>query len=1059
MTHARFVHFALGLLPIGALSALSAAAADVAPAAGQQQAIAPQPLYRDPIHDGAADPVLVWQRAEKKWFMLYTNRRANVPDLSGVAWVHGTRIGMAESADGGTTWTHAGVAGIDESVGATLWAPDVVFHDGLYHMFLTVVPGVFEDWQHPRTIVHLTSRDLRHWGHPRPLALASDRVIDASVLRMPDGTWRLWYNNERDRKSIYLAESPDLERWTDRGKVLDDRPGEGPKVFFWRGRYWMLVDNWQGLGVYRSTDATSWTRQGENLLATPGQGPDDQVKGGHPDVVVSGQRAFLFYFTHPGRRGADEKRDAYEQRRSSIQVVELELKDGWLACDRNQPTHVELLPPEEVPPAALVDPFIGTTGDGNVFPGAVRPWGLASASPHTDVSSPSGFHDTGRQILGFGQVHISGAGCPDLGNILLSATTGEVKTDESGYRSLRGKELAQPGYYAVDLDTYGVRAEMTATARANLYRFTFPQREGDANLILDVAHALTPSAAAEVRIVSPTELEGWSRSGDFCGKRQKQTVYFVAQVNKTPSLAGTWKNGQASPAPREAGTDVGVFLRFATTAGEALLVRLGVSYVSVSNARRNLEAEIPHWDFDRLRREAFEEWNRELSRIEVTGGTEDERVLFYTGLYHVLIHPSVFSDVNGEYAGMNDAGVRVAKDYTHYHLYSLWDTYRNVHPLLALLYPSRQRDMAQSLVDKQRESGWLPIWELAGQETNVMVGDPAAIVLGDTVVKGIRDFDLATAFAAVKKQGTQAPPPGTQSVGRPGVTEYLRLGYVPEPPPPRVWGSAATTLEYGAADFAAAQLAKAAGSQGDARLFLRRSRGWRKLFDRSTGFIRPRSADGHWLTPFDPVSNCPKPPCEGAWGMGSPGFVEGSAWQYTFMVNYDIPGLIELLGGPACFTAKLQEAFDAGHYKLNNEPDMAYPYLFTFLPGESWRTARQVRKDLATEFRRAERRLPGNDDAGATSAVYVFGAMGFYPVTPALPEYRLGSPLFDKVVLHLDPKYAPGGTFTIEARHNSAANAYIQSATLNGQPWREARLPHEVVLKGGSLALVMGTTK
>jgi beta-xylosidase len=277
--------------------------------------------------------------------MLYTNRRANVPDLSGVTWVHGTPIGMAESADGGTTWTYAGTAGIDESVGATLWAPDVVYHDGVYHMFLTVVPGVFEDWQHPRTIVHLTSRDARHWSEPRPLVLASDRVIDACVLRMPDGTWRLWYNNERDRKSIYLAESPDLAHWTDRGKVLGDRPGEGPKAFFWRGQYWMLVDNWQGLGVYRSNDATTWTRQADNLLATPGEGPDDQVKGGHPDVVVSGERAFLFYFTHPGRRGADEKRDGTEQRRSSIQVVELEVRDGWLACDRNRPTHVELLPP------------------------------------------------------------------------------------------------------------------------------------------------------------------------------------------------------------------------------------------------------------------------------------------------------------------------------------------------------------------------------------------------------------------------------------------------------------------------------------------------------------------------------------------------------------------------------------------------------------------------------------------------------------------------------------------------------------------------------------------
>ncbi len=710
-----------------------------------------------------------------------------------------------------------------------------------------------------------------------------------------------------------------------------------------------------------------------------------------------------------------------------------------------------------VEPAALVDPFIGTTGEGNVFPGAVRPWGMASASPHTDPSSPSGFHFNGRDVLGFGQVQISGAGCADLGNVLLTATAGELRTDEAGYRSRRGPDQATPGYYAVDLASYGIRAEMTASLHANFYRFTFPARDHDANLILDVAHALTPSAGAEVRLVSPTEIEGWSRSGDFCGKHQKQTVYFVLRIDQAPEQAGTWRNGKTSEAAMESGDDVGAFLRFSTAAGQRVLVKVGVSYVSISNARRNLAAEIPDWDFERVRREAYQEWNRELGRIEVSGGTEDQRVLFYTGLYHVLIHPSLLSDVNGEYPGMNDAGVRTASGHDEYHLYSLWDTYRDVHPLLALVYPARQRDMAQSLVDKYRESGWLPIWELAGQETNVMVGDPAAIVLADTVVKGITSFDTPLALAAVTKQGTQAPPPGTRSVGRPGILDYLRLGFVPEPAPPGVWGSASTTLEYAAADFASGRLALALGREDEAKAFLDRSLGYRQLYDPSSGgFIRPRSADGRWSSPFDPAANCPTLPCTSAWGSGAPGFVEGSSWQYTFMANHDVPGLIELMGGAASFVGKLQEAFDDGHYRLNNEPDMAYPYLFTFVPGESWRTQRQVRRDLASDFRRQERWLPGNDDTGATSAVYVFGAMGFYPVTPALPEYRLGSPLFDRVVVHLDPKYFPGRTFTVEARNNSAANLYIQSVLLNGRRWTEARLPHQAVVKGGTLALTMG---
>jgi hypothetical protein len=316
--------------------------------------IASKPLFRDPVHDGAADPVLAWNRAEKKWFMFYTNRRANLPPEpgDGVSWVHGTKIGVAESGDGGATWKYRGIAGI--SVGgdsATCWAPEVVEHGGVYHMFLTIVPGIFKDWRHPRDIVHLTSKDLMKWDYRSRLSLASDRVIDACVLRLDDGTWRMWYNNERDKKSIYYADSPDLAAWTDKGKAegVSQRPGEGPKAFRWKGWIWMVVDVWDGLGAYRSKDAVNWERQPADLVKTPGKGPDDGVKGGHPDAVVSNDRAFLFYFTHPGRTGRNARADGYAQRRSSIQVVELELKDGWLACDRDAPTHILLEPPAGYP--------------------------------------------------------------------------------------------------------------------------------------------------------------------------------------------------------------------------------------------------------------------------------------------------------------------------------------------------------------------------------------------------------------------------------------------------------------------------------------------------------------------------------------------------------------------------------------------------------------------------------------------------------------------------------------------------------------------------------------
>lgn len=332
----------LGMLLVGSSDTHGSAA---------QRVPAPKPLFRDPVHDGAADPVVIWNPHRQRWWMFYTNRRANATNAPGVSWVHGTRIGIAESADRGRTWHYLGTADIDlppEFGGdqVTHWAPEVITDSqGLHHMFLTVVPGIFTDWNAPRDIVHLTSTNLRSWRLVRKLPLASDRVIDACILRLPDGPWRLWYNNERDRKSIYFADSPDLKTWTDRGKTVGDQPGEGPKVFHWHGWYWMITDVWQGLAVYRSSNALDWTRQPSNLLAQPGQGPDDGVAGQHADVVISGNRAFLFYFTHPGRRGPDARKDGYEQRRSSIQVVELQFTNGWLHCDRDAPAFIDLIPP------------------------------------------------------------------------------------------------------------------------------------------------------------------------------------------------------------------------------------------------------------------------------------------------------------------------------------------------------------------------------------------------------------------------------------------------------------------------------------------------------------------------------------------------------------------------------------------------------------------------------------------------------------------------------------------------------------------------------------------
>ncbi|MEJ2614902.1 MAG: hypothetical protein P8Z35_08090, partial [Ignavibacteriaceae bacterium] len=308
--------------------------------------LAPKPLFRDPVYDGAADPTVIWNQKEKKWFMFYTNRRANIDSLNGVTWVHGTHIGIAESSDGGATWQYRGTCNIPSPYTETQWAPEVIEYQGIYHMYLTYVPGIFNNWKHPRHIIHLTSKNLIDWKYESTLELASNKVIDPCVLRLPDGNWRMWYNNEADHKSMYYADSKDLYYWEDKVKAVGDQPGEGPKVFKWKDKYWMVTDVWHGLALYESADLVSWKRILGNLVEEPGKGKNDGVVGHHPDVVVNNGRAYLFYFTHPGRVDSIPEDNLYEKRRSSIQVVELEYKDGRITCDRNKPTYIDLQPPK-----------------------------------------------------------------------------------------------------------------------------------------------------------------------------------------------------------------------------------------------------------------------------------------------------------------------------------------------------------------------------------------------------------------------------------------------------------------------------------------------------------------------------------------------------------------------------------------------------------------------------------------------------------------------------------------------------------------------------------------
>lgn len=743
------------------------------------------------------------------------------------------------------------------------------------------------------------------------------------------------------------------------------------------------------------------------------------------------------------------------------------MRQGTSRRSRRRAAWVLALAVLVLPPAAAragnadhVDPFIGTAAGaqpyakGNTFPGALVPNGMVAVSPDTSPRYPGGYRSGARFIEGFSQNHMSGVGCDgDLGNILLMPTVGALRTTEARYRSTYHSEAAEPGYYKVVLATPGVKAEMSATTRASVSRYTFPARPGgDANILVDVSHGLTPSRGGSVRIVSATEVEGHNDAGDFCGTDNRYRVHFVARFGKASVARGTWSGANLGTGAARSGSDLGAYFRFKTAAGEAVQVRLGLSYVSVANARANLEAEIPAGrTFERVRAEALARWDADLGRVEVAGGTAEQRTIFYTALYHALVHPSVNSDVNGQYPGMQGAGVRRARGYTHYHLFSLWDTYRGLHPLLTLVYPDRQRDMVRSMLAMYDEGGWLPKWELAGRETGVMVGDPAAVVVADTYLKGIRGFDAAKAYAAVRKGATVT----AGNPLRPCADQYVRLGYVPHDTC-RARGSGSVTQEYAYADHAAARMAAALGRTADKATFAARARSPRNLFNAATGFLRPRNADGSWMTPFDPLC-CPV----GNGKFDGPGYIEGTAWQYLFMVPHDIDGLKALLGGDAAFAAKLGDAFRPapGHYTLVNEPDMLYPYLYTYVPGRAWRTQARVRQDVADNFDATRAGLPGNDDAGQTSSRLAFDMLGFYPVDPLSGTYQIGSPAFPRATIRLDRAHYPGDRFVIEADGSSPANKYVRSATLNGRSFDTPHLPHAAIVRGGRLVLRMDSAR
>ncbi|MCD8041845.1 MAG: GH92 family glycosyl hydrolase [Tannerellaceae bacterium] len=718
-------------------------------------------------------------------------------------------------------------------------------------------------------------------------------------------------------------------------------------------------------------------------------------------------------------------------------------------------------------PVDYVNPFIGTSNYGTTNPGAVCPQGMMSVTPFNVMGSDANRFDKDSQwwstpysadnsyFTGFAHVNLSGVGCPDLGSLLLMPTTGEIDVDYHNYGSEYTNEIATPGYYSNMLTKYGIKTEATASMRTGLSRFTFP--EGKSNILLNLGEGLTNESGATVRIVNDTEIEGVKLLGTFCYNPQAVfPVYFVMKVSKAPEQMGYWKKQREMKGVeaewdihsgkyklytkynREmSGDDVGVWFTYNTEANEEIEVKVGVSLVSIENARLNMETEQPGFDFDKVYANARNQWNNDLSRIKVEGGTEEERIVFYTGMYHLLIHPNILQDVNGEYPKMETLETGHT-DGTRYTVFSLWDTYRNVSTLMTLLFPDRQLQIINTMLDMYKENGWLPKWELYGRETFTMEGDPSIPYIVDAWMRGLRDFDVDLAYEAMRKGATT---PGEFNLLRPDANDYFTLGYVPLRE--QYDNSVSHALEYYIADWNLSKFAEALGKKEDAKLFKNRSLGYKHYYSKEFGTFRPILPDGTFYSPFDPAQGMDFEP--------NPGFHEGSAWNYTFYVPHDIPGLVKLMGGKNNFITKLERVFDEGYYDMANEPDITYPYLFSYFKGEEWRTQRRVRELLKEHYRNAPAGLPGNEDTGTMSTWAIFSMMGFYPVCPGDMDYIVSSPVFDKVTIQLDERYYPKNEIVIETEKSSADAIYIQDITIDGKKHNKYTLSQDELMNAGTI--------
>jgi len=709
---------------------------------------------------------------------------------------------------------------------------------------------------------------------------------------------------------------------------------------------------------------------------------------------------------------------------------------------------------EEMHFTEFVNPLIGTGGHGHVFVGANVPFGLVQLGPTSIPQSwdwCSGYHESDNTVIGYSHTHLSGTGVGDLFDITVMPVTGSVtyargeeSDPQSGLWSYsdRSREVVKPGYYKGFLTRYGVEAELTATKRVGMHRYTFSNTE-DAAIVIDLQNGGCWDSPVEgyARLVDNRTIEGYRYSS---GWASDQRIFFHAEFEK-PVKSVTWiADGQLVNGTEVKAKVVYVRADIDTTSGEPVMMKVALSPTSMEAARENMLSELPGWDFESTCRRADEAWNTELSKVQVKTSDEHALTTFYTALYHTMIAPSEFCDVDGAYYGA-DHEMHQGEDFINYTTFSLWDTYRAAHPLLTILQPQRVPDMINTMLRIFKQQGKLPVWHLMGCETDCMVGYPAIPVVADAVLKGFSGIDYEEAYEAMRQ---------TAMLDERGNDVRKEYGYIP-------WEtmkeSVAYELEYDLADWALAQVAQFLGETDDYEYFLQRSKQYQNIFDPETHFMRGRGKDGTFHAPFNPFGASHE----------NDDYTEGTAWQYTWLVPHDVEGLARLLGGKDLFLQKLDSLFivegdmgeDAspdisgliGQYAHGNEPSHHITYFYTMMdqPG---RTAEKVRQVLREQYRDQPDGLSGNEDVGQMSAWYILSSLGFYQVEPAGGRYFFGSPIFDEAVIKL-----PQGTFTIRTLNNNADNIYIQRITLNGEPYQKHFIDYQDIMAGGELEIEMGS--